>query len=316
MVRGERRGHGGHRPGDRRGIHAAGGGRGPPAPRPGPTRSARSARSAPAGTRPPGARGGPRTRARPASLPRRCPLGPSALLLPGAGRGGPGGPRFQETQDEVAERAASARRGDHVLVPLVPDVGEHVPLRVVQAQDALLDALLRDQQQLLHRALRSDPVDARDPLLEPGRVPRQVQVDDHVRRLEVQPHAARVGAHEHGGALRSVKARISAGRAYRHVAPQVEHGEPQPAHSASTRSVMSVHSENTTALRPSPRQRSRSASSSSASLGTPVFDLLPQHVRAVAAPPRDHQQALHALEVRGQDHLLAGDPRDGRMTSS
>ena len=37
---------------------------------------------------------------------------------------------------------------------------------------------------------------AGDALLEAGRVPRQVEVDHHVGRLEVEPHAAGVGGEE------------------------------------------------------------------------------------------------------------------------
>ena len=42
----------------------------------------------------------------------------------------------------------------------------------------------------------------------------------------------------------------------------------------------------------------------------PILNLLSQHVWPVTAAPRNDEQPLDTLEVRGEQHLLAGDPRD------
>ena len=63
----------------------------------------------------------------------------------------------------------------------------------------MLDRVLRDEVDDRHRARLMLAPGARDALLELGRVPRQVKVDDDARRLKVQPDAAAVGGQEQRG---------------------------------------------------------------------------------------------------------------------
>ena len=64
-----------------------------------------------------------------------------------------------------------------------------------------LTAAARDQVNDVHRAALADPVDASDALLEPHRIPRQLQVDDEsARLLEIESLARGIGREQQAAA--------------------------------------------------------------------------------------------------------------------
>jgi len=64
-------------------------------------------------------------------------------------------------------------------------------------QQLLLNRPFRHEQIDLHRVLLPHPVCPCDALLKNGRIPRQIDIDYGIRRLEVEPRRARVGGEEH-----------------------------------------------------------------------------------------------------------------------
>ena len=63
------------------------------------------------------------------------------------------------------------------------------------------DRVRMEKSNRVHGALLSEPIDAADALLEPQRIPRQLDVDDEPAAvMQVQPFAGRIGRDQHIGA--------------------------------------------------------------------------------------------------------------------
>src|SRR5262249_5099480 len=74
---------------------------------------------------------------------------------------------------------------------------EEVDAFVQDREDALLDRAREAEGEYLDRVLLPDPVQAPNALLEPHRVPGDVEVEHAMAELEVQPLAADVGREQH-----------------------------------------------------------------------------------------------------------------------
>ncbi len=137
-------------------------------------------------------------------------LGPqiAAERLPGIG-GGPGLGRrgAGETREDLQplDQRPAARGEGHLgeVPPAVEDaVGEHL-LAVEEGDHPVLEGVLGHQVEDADGARLVLAPGTGDALLQAGRVPGEVEVDHHVGRLEVEPHASGVGGEEEaaGGVL-------------------------------------------------------------------------------------------------------------------
>ena len=136
--------------------------------------------------------------------------GPAGTATGASAGFGPSSPSRPRTVSRNAWLAQRTER--HLVVRSRENLREQRPLLFQRPQHALLDAVARHQVEHLHRPMLAHAVDASDALLQHRRVPRHFQVDDRVRRLQVQARAAGVGAEEHP-TVRVVAEASPAGRA-------------------------------------------------------------------------------------------------------
>ena len=82
------------------------------------------------------------------------------------------------------------------VVAAVEGAFEQRALEAQAVYHSLLDGVLRDEVEHLHGHLLPDAVDAADALLQYGRVPGQVEVDDDAGSLQVESRGTCVGGEE------------------------------------------------------------------------------------------------------------------------
>ena len=185
----------------------------------------------------------------------------------------------------------------------------------MQPQDPLFDAVPGRDEHLLDRPLRADAVHAGDALLEAGRVPGDVEIDDDVGRLEIETQPAGVGADEHGRAASAGEFADEGGpAAHGDSAVQVK-GRQLQAAAQRLDPVRHVGPLGEDDRLPSLGQAEIAQMLAQLlQLGDlPVIDVETEHMGAVAAAARDHQQSHHPVEIGGQDHLFRGDARHLRQ---
>ena len=93
----------------------------------------------------------------------------------------------------VHELVQFAAAQNHLAGPAIENACEQRFLELQHAEHPFFDRSLRDEVDDLDRLLLPQPMHPADALLQHGRIPGQVHVDDDRRELQIQADATRIG---------------------------------------------------------------------------------------------------------------------------